>query len=363
MILRDMFLTMGNNANTIQNHISQLDGLRAFAVIFVIVTHTTPHFLPFDIGAFGVRLFFVLSGYLITGILLGTHKAAETQFSKVIITFYIRRFLRIFPLYYLALLIAVIVNLPGIWESAWWHAAYLSNVKMVIEKVTPEVGGHFWSLAVEEQFYLIWPFIVLLTPRKLLPWTIAVAIITAPIFRYFAYNIFYTMMSRFLMPSCLDTLGMGAMLALIQQSYPRFEKRYAILLGASGSLILAYFYFRPDDRIAKYVLTDIASGCLSVAFVYISIASSNESALVRFLSWRPLAYIGTNSYGVYVWQWFIPNYAEYFGIELPEKSWSLFLIVTGVSIVVASLSWFLLEKPLNELKRHFPYPRKQNHIS
>lgn len=151
------------------SHMKQLDGLRAIAVLSVLYYHFYSNALPF--GIMGVRLFFVLSGFLITGILLQCRRLAETGGQSSLFTlrrFYIRRFLRIFPLFYLVLLVSAVINLQGFRDGLWWHAAYLSNVYFA-------AGGnagatiHFWSLSVEEQFYLIWPWLILYVPRAWLP--------------------------------------------------------------------------------------------------------------------------------------------------------------------------------------------------
>src|SRR5262245_34719431 len=141
----------------------QLDGLRALAVLGVLVCHSTDSEWA-HLGPFGVRLFFVISGFLITRILLEQRGAPV---GSVLRAFYWRRLGRIAPLYYVALIVYWSFGVPGARELWPWLVTYTSNM---VDPATP-LGfvGHFWSLAVEEQFYLVWPPLVLLLSRRTLP--------------------------------------------------------------------------------------------------------------------------------------------------------------------------------------------------
>jgi peptidoglycan/LPS O-acetylase OafA/YrhL len=148
---------------------AQLDGLRAVAVGAVMLQHFWLGAGLFDFGAMGVRLFFVLSGFLITGILLKSRElldSGEQRPSFALGRFYIRRFLRIFPLYYAVLLAAWLLRLWGTRGEMGWHLAYLTNVDLFLRGRWWGDISHFWSLAVEEQFYLVWPLVILLAPRR-----------------------------------------------------------------------------------------------------------------------------------------------------------------------------------------------------
>jgi peptidoglycan/LPS O-acetylase OafA/YrhL len=149
-------------------YMPQLDGLRALAVALVAYSHWIPlkYQTFFGFGIAGVQLFFVLSGFLITGILLRCRELPERR--NALRSFYARRFLRIFPLYYATLAACYVLGVNSARSSIFWHLAYLSNFYFF------NLGGwegplsHFWSLAVEEQFYLIWPAIVLFVPQRYL---------------------------------------------------------------------------------------------------------------------------------------------------------------------------------------------------
>lgn len=159
-------------------YVPQLDGLRAIAILFVMVFHLG----VFPLGWVGVPLFFVLSGYLITTILVADRSKSLRDF---LARFYWRRTVRIFPLYYLyVLIIAVAAILFGYSLNGYgWFLAYLGNYQIALSQDVPAGGlvAHLWSLAVEEQFYLIWPFVVFFS-RRVWPWALA-AIVAAPLFR------------------------------------------------------------------------------------------------------------------------------------------------------------------------------------
>lgn len=155
----------------------QLDALRAFAVFAVLVHHFLPaelltwQFAQLPWGFLGVRLFFVISGFLITGILLRARDeaaAAGVLPTTVLFNFYARRCLRIFPLYYFVVLSGLALNLPPMREEWIWLVSYTLNLRISALGWYPENISHFWSLAVEEQFYLLWPFVVLFAPKPLL---------------------------------------------------------------------------------------------------------------------------------------------------------------------------------------------------
>ena len=190
----------------------QLDGLRAFAILPVLYTH----FWNDDnwLGSAGVFLFFVLSGYLITGILLRSRtKPSALQ------NFYIRRFLRIAPIYYVTLGLACLIHLPGIRQTFLWHFFYLSNVLFTLKNswTSPWYTAHLWTLSVEEQFYLVWPFLILFLPSKAIKpvvWSTIIASIIYQLGAYWFFGFGYIRRWDIALLLLLDKLGLGALLAL-----------------------------------------------------------------------------------------------------------------------------------------------------
>ena len=239
-------------------HMPQLDGLRACAVMAVMAYHFLPAW-NLNLGAIlGVKLFFVLSGFLITGILLRSREAAENAGQSAGTTlrqFYIRRILRIFPLYYFVIGIALVLNLEPVREILPWLLTYTLNIHMANQGWFVDKFAHFWSLAIEEQFYLVWPWLILFAPKKLLlPVTIAF-ILTAPLYRAYEMLIGMHGLASFIFtPSCLDSLCMGALVAILtqpaggQERAKKFLNFFALPAGFMGTLFFIFFQKILDPR-------------------------------------------------------------------------------------------------------------------
>jgi peptidoglycan/LPS O-acetylase OafA/YrhL len=347
----------------------QLDGLRAIAVFAVILCHTLdPHRHSWSQkGAFGVQLFFVLSGFLITGILMDARRDAtdvSQPMGAVVRAFYVRRVLRIFPVYYVTLAVAAVMGIEGMREDLGWNLTYLSNWRVAIDGKFGAVT-HIWSLAVEEQFYVLWPLVVLFAPKRILPWAIASMIALASATRV-VLTVATDMWSdgiAILTPSVLDSLGLGALLAFLWRSSKRTDRAVNVL----G--VLAVVMFIMDTSVGRWgpPRSGIAAFTVlwwSLAFVWVvhRAAVGRTGAIGRVLTFRPLAYIGTISYGIYLFHLFVVPVATVVerraGINLPvpvERGPAQLLIVTVVSIALAALSWRVLERPINSLKHRFPY--------
>src|SRR5215217_8319326 len=154
-------------------HIIQLDGIRFIAIALVLVEHLFVEVNSVPVGATGVTIFFVLSGFLISRILLKSRdKNYDTPggFKKYLSKFLIRRTIRIFPVYYLVILLLFIFNVPPVREKLGWLALYGTNIYMAVYKTWMGSMDHLWSLAVEEQVYLFFPFLIFFVPKnKLIP--------------------------------------------------------------------------------------------------------------------------------------------------------------------------------------------------
>lgn len=325
----------------------QVDALRAFAVLAVLVQHFLPaekwipgDFLP--LGLLGVRFFFTLSGFLITGILLR---------GQSIGTFYMRRALRIFPAYYLCLFVIIILGVADVRQYYLWHITYLSNILFAFRHGLLPATGHFWSLAVEEQFYLVWPWLMLKTPLKH-AWKIAVAAILLTLI--FKTAISFTVGAHLaggLLPfACLDSLGLGALLACFGiderlKPYRSFFLRAALFLG---SLIVA-------GQIVIYIANRgtrifIATSYLGVSLIFTwLVGKAADGKLWRLFETRPLVYTGKISYGLYLWHNFMPALALWLWGYNPG-TWKLAVSSTILTFTVAAISWTLVESPLNALK-------------
>jgi peptidoglycan/LPS O-acetylase OafA/YrhL len=346
----------------------QLDALRAIAVMLVIISHwfSEKHFLNRYTanGSLGVTLFFVLSGFLITGILLNSKANVEHggAIRKAFSTFYARRSLRIFPVYYVLLFALVLFNVASARQSFFWHLFYGSNFYFWLLGKFEGSLSHFWTLAVEEQFYLLWPAVILLVPRRYLQPIFLLGITGAALFR-FLITTPQNPLAHLLMPGSLDSFCIGGLLAYGRQPSSDWYKWYKrkrsyFLLYALLSLVFVQTgLFRSlglrTTAAFSFLFMSIAFGILIDR-----VADNVRSKPLQFFLDNPgVLYLGKVSYGVYLFHNFIPYfYHLYFPPVLQTLSpyiiqLSRFLLL----MTVASLSWFLLEKPLLRLKDRFVY--------
>jgi len=363
-------------------HIPALDGLRGVAILLVLVLHFAPYapglhsptvlldrlYLRVSgIGWMGVDLFFVLSGYLITGILCDT-KGSKHYFRQ----FYARRFLRIFPLYYSALALFLLV-LPSlhVFDSvtrelrgdAVWYWTYLYNMRVAVTGFLPSSAlGHFWSLAVEEQFYLIWPIVVLWLGRKHLIATCAVAVVAALALRLVLSSTLYVVLPDVWMPARMDALAVGAFIALMIRvpNGLALLRRWAIPTTVAAALPLAILL---GYSIALSTVAHTLSALLFGAILVLCLTAAPNGSLATVTTSPILRFFGRYSYALYVFHhpllWFRPIFSlafipTVFRSQLP--AYVLWLaIAIGGTVAIALVSWHLLEKPLLKMKRFFPY--------
>lgn len=356
----------------------QLDGVRAFAAGMVVCYHFYRPLREYvHLGGIGVRVFFVLSGFLITGILLRTRlqvdEAGATR-GHALRRFYIRRVLRIFPLYYFALAIAWLGRVSDVREGLWWHVAYLSNVRFFLENAaTPGVWGgqvsHFWSLAVEEQFYLLWPWIILFAPRRWLPGVALGLAALGPVFRYLVGTATGNDITPVLLPGCIDSLALGAYLAMTV--LPTFQGHSLVRPVGPGVLwsgLALFAVYVAADRLGGWgelpmVVFDTAVAVLGLWLVARA-ARGMGGIAGRVLGSGPVRYLGTISYGIYVYHLLLPallpKLARRAGFPdllapLGDQTLPFLAFYTCATIAVAAISWHCFEAPINHLKARFEY--------
>jgi len=326
--------------------ITSLDGVRAVSITIVVLSHLVKwrHIsLPLadSYGTLGVSVFFVLSGYLITNLLLQEHERTSAINLR---KFYVRRAFRIFPAALVFLGVAIALR----WrEIHWYHMAaallYVANM----DTTRPWVFGHLWSLGIEEQFYLLWPFAVRKWYRNKTQILLSVLLAT-PIFHTILYAFKIQNGLAASLPIFADQLAMGCLLAVLKSRLPEIRRHWALAM-LSAAILIPYFPANTPGRTVfmLFLLRPLLD--LSLAGLVLHVIQFPY----RALNWRPVAWLGKISYSIYLWQQlFCSNPTMRLG-------YSLLLPV----LVCACLSYYLVEQPMLRLReildRKFDFHRIQ----
>jgi peptidoglycan/LPS O-acetylase OafA/YrhL len=354
----------------------ELDCLRFFAFFAVYVCHTLPssesfytdhHVLPHlatllaaisrACGIAGVDLFFVLSAYLITSLLLREQARAGRLHLK---SFYVRRILRIWPLYFVALGIAVVWHWfqPSVYMPGDYLLAYLllsGNWMTSFYGPPPSFMSILWSVSIEEQFYLSWPLVLRFSRKKVLLMTAVTLWVAALMTRLYLarqpiheYTIFPNTLAR------LDPFAWGILAAVVLRDVPQFSrgKRIALLGLGAGVWLLCGHYFSVNFNFTVLGFAAVSMGSFAIFLAFLG-SNFTHPALV---------YLGKISYGLYVYHLFClylsallyhgkTNHAAWFGLH-----WVTALLLT---VLIASASYSWLEAPFLRLKDSFTYVRSR----
>ncbi|HEX7903227.1 MAG TPA: acyltransferase [Chitinophagaceae bacterium] len=350
-----------------------LDGLRGISCLIVVLTHNFGFSNFFEFGWLGVDLFFVISGFLITNVLLNS---LDTE--NYLKNFYLRRFLRIFPLYYLMLALFIFIlpafkyfdeHLRYYSENQLWFWLYFQNWLFIFNFPTEAKHlTHFWSLAVEEQFYLLWPLIILWlrTPKKLISFILLVLISLFFIRSYVWYlhieGFNYTVFYRF---TRIDGICIGCLLALYYKVNKNFISNNMALLTILLALLNFIFYFLNkqnnfDFPYLAYIGYTTFSAMLGL--LVNEIIRGNKSWFFSFFSFPPFRFIGKISYGLYVYHYPIflltqKNLVQFFStnvnISLIQSKYAAAFFATIFAILISLISYHFFEKRLLKIKEKF----------
>jgi peptidoglycan/LPS O-acetylase OafA/YrhL len=382
----------GGSAST--NHgsvqrIAAVDGLRGLAIVLVMLTHfvrTPASGLLVDrtfariasIGWCGVDLFFVLSGFLITGILLdGTASGSSPR------NFYVRRALRVVPVYY-AILSLILVVYPRMRPSdstaiahlahtQGWYWGFASNVLLTRpgqwDAALPWTL-HFWSLAVEEQFYLVWPVLIWLSGRRHAAALCVAAMLVSVVSRMvWVHTTGDTLGSYVLTPLRFDGLAAGAFVAVAMRS-PRMSlhlERWAAATALVAATGFAYLVVSTPDALSFQPRMQLVGfPVLAVGFAALLVLClRRDGAVARWMSVRPLRFAGRYSYAAYLLHYPVIFAVVACGLRddaLPRLAGSqlhsmllLVVVAASVSFLLAWATWFLIERHAMRLKHRFPY--------
>jgi peptidoglycan/LPS O-acetylase OafA/YrhL len=339
--------------------IPQLDAVRGIAILVVVFHNSVPKFpsLPlqslFSFGWMGVDLFFVLSGFLITGILVDA-KQSEKYFRN----FYARRCLRIFPLYYCTLFIMFAVVpflIPSMKStvtarsSPWWaYPFFLQN--FLVHDSTGAIGplGVTWSVAIEEQFYMVWAVVVRYCSNTQLRRLATATICISPVLRLYLslhdVDVYSNVFCR------LDGIMAGGLLALAVRSGTFSGTRFVKMawIGFFAAMPLA---FVSETYHASWITFSL-SALISTAFVYLSLFEAHRWFRI-VLTNRWLVYTGTISYGLYLLHKIPFDAAQLLHWDRSQNPFPALLACLVASYGMATISWNLLEKPFLRLKRFF----------
>src|SRR5690606_25899728 len=327
---------------------NDIQGLRAIAFILVYIFHLNPHWLPG--GYIGVDMFFVISGYLITSIIL--HQKEKGTFS--FLSFYEKRIKRIVPAYYVAILF---IAMAGCYfylqadtiklRSALYRSiAFLSNQFFASgesyfgAKLSENPLLHTWSLAIEMQFYLILPFLLIFIRNKWLPYAIGglLVILTG----YSTYGLYYTdnfSAIYFSLFSRMPEFFIGVVLSIFFSKKALPSKKVSTLLSIFGlSILILTAFLINEETLFPGVLALLP--CTAVGFLLIS----GENLVYRFLASKPMVYIGELSYSLYLWHWPILAYMRYSDPSKTTFSATEIIIISILTFAFAWLSYTYVEK-------------------
>lgn len=372
------------NATQVLKFNPQINGLRFCAVLVVVCYHWLPTISDIKMSSFFggiVNFFFVLSSYLITRILFSAKEKGikiGIQKFRIIKIFLIRRTIRIFPAYYIFLL--VLLLLPTIRNeinhNAGMYFYYLANYHIFQSPDWPVVTSHIWTLAVEEQFYLIWPLLIIFIPYRHLLKSFIIIIIGSVVLRAIVYDPAYGIRQAILTHYCVDAFAVGGLLAYKYMTSDKeriaINKYFNIVLYIGipvGILIILtkslYFSFVINRLLFALISLKIIEGAI--------IGYKNNFG--KFLQNKVVMYLGSISYGIYLYHLLVPvlfwklynfsyefvkvHYSVFFirhekEIMMVQNFLVLevvrFIIYAVLVVAIATISWNFVEKPINKLK-------------
>ena len=351
------------SAASSRDRFQQLDALRAVAIVVVMLHHYINP--PILLSGFGVTFLFVLSGYFATNTLLKLRLRMDegrTDMGGAVKDFYMRRYLRICPMYFLVLLLTALFNVEGARDSLPWNAFFLANVQTVL---SGEWNGRFspmWSLSFLEQFYLIWPFMVLCVPRRRMVQVLLCMTAVGPAWRLICYWQNLSAIDWCVSPlSSCDAVGCGALLAVARMGLvgervlPRLIWT-ARWIGLPGYLLLVWAKGIHQTPWYTEVMIPLLA---SLSFVWLADKASRgfEGVTGAVFNIPILAHIGRMSYSIFLLHTFTELLLPHIGVmgQMLDSNYR-FLVLIPASVALASVSWYWIERPIMEMRRRMPRP-------
>ncbi len=337
----------------------QLDGLRAIAIFGILYEHfgfELPALLR--CGPLSVRFFFVLTGYFITLSLWRVQSqivdSARGSYGPLF-RYYLARLLRIGPPFYLALVIGALLGIDEVRTNLLWLATFQANNYFAYLGYWPKAISHFWSLAVQEQFYILWPAVVLFLPRRWFLPMMTAFIVFGLGFRLYCIATNMGQMTRWVtIFGCIDSFAAGALVAYLKEStlLDRMWRSRTLLFAMPLAAFACFYLGRalmtlPEGNfwlaLAESVDAIFLTWLLAVALRGIS------GPFATILGWSPLVYVGKISYGIYVYHVFVivtlsPILLPY-GFSETHYAVARLGILTAATIALSSISWHYFEQP------------------
>jgi peptidoglycan/LPS O-acetylase OafA/YrhL len=355
--------------STYQPH---LDGLRALAILGILFEHLDLPLPPmFRCGPLCVRFFFVLTGYFITTSLWRVRgEMADSNLGCMPLgRYYLARLLRTGPPFYLSLLIGAFFGIEEVRTNFFWLATFQANNFIAYLGYWPDAISHYWSLAVQEQFYFLWPLVVLTLPRRWFITAMVGFIVFGLGFRIGCILTNTSTITRWVtLFGCIDSFAVGALIAYLKQSQ-FLDKMWRSkgLLFAMPLIACACFYLGralmtlPEGNL--WLASTESVDAVFLAWVLAASLTGMKSRYARLLSWAPLVYLGKISYGVYVYHVFIiilvsPLLVPY-GLSEDHNAFGRIAVLLGLTLAMSSLSWHWLEQPFLAWKTALASSRKR----
>lgn len=356
-----------------EQRIKYLDGIRGLAIFLVATGHLFYQYYLFKFGWIGLNLFFVLSGYLITQRLYFHYAVNRNTYFK---NFYLRRVVRIFPLYYGCLFIFFIIlpllyqpyflHYNELYNGQWWYWTYTSNWMIIFYGLPSEsVFFHFWSLAVEEQFYIIWPILFLfLVNLKRNYLFVVLLIIGSVLVRILVKDNLGSYLNT---ATTAEPLLLGALVAILEKE-KKLESLYRVFLTAgllSLASLLVIFSIDKNLHITNNLLLRIGYSAIDLIWVFtlvhVSVNKRHSGITRNLFSINWLLWLGKYSYGIYVFHWIILILfiykAEYEllkrGVEIQLVYFTVRFAGIILILLISYLSYNFFEKKFLQLKRYF----------
>jgi peptidoglycan/LPS O-acetylase OafA/YrhL len=347
-----------------QLHLKGINGLRAIAALSVVVFHLNFSFKEFyhlpnlrtvDLAGFGVTIFFAISGFLITYLLLEEKKRLYINIKK----FYTRRVLRIWPLYYLflaiSLLTAFIFNVGKIESSALFYYVFMAaNIPFIFSFALPFLG-HYWSIGVEEQFYLLWPWVIKRS-ENVLRTLISIAIgliLLRLLFRYIEYKWGFSVPYAIIHINRFDCMVIGAIGGYLAYNKPYLIERLSQPIYQIVSWLIIILLFFNKFHIASVIDHEIVSFATVILIIN---GSFNPKPLIN-LENSVLDFLGRISYGIYIIHQLVIFYTAQllnrFSFTAFEKYLVSFVLVISITILLSYLSYEYFEKYFLKLKSRY----------